>query len=140
MPGSVELFRDEYATFFRDNQHHFVELRWTKATKPMSEEQFRAGISKLAQILEQERVPNVVIDVTEFDHAASDDFEPWRQTHIIPRYNAAGVKKFAFLLPPGATETVENGTRPAKEGAADFPTGYFASRAGALKWFDISSG
>ncbi len=102
----------------------------------MSEQEFRDGISRLAKFLEQEHIHNVLVDVTKIDHTPSDDFEAWRAAQIIPRYNAAGVKKFAFLLPPDVPNTVESGTRPATEGNANFPTGYFASRDQALKWLE----
>ncbi len=140
MVAPIELFRDEFATYLRDDRRSVIEQRWSNATKSMSEQQFRDGISMLAQFLEQGRIHNVLVDMTEIDHTPSDDFEPWRQSRIIPRYNAAGVKKFAFLLPPDAPNTVEKGTKPAKEGAANFPTGYFASRDRALKWFESETG
>ena len=55
----------------------------------------------------------------------------WRDEHIIPRYNAAGLKKFAFVMPAGMPAI---GAPPAPEGPADFPTGYYGSRADALSW------
>lgn len=136
MAAPVELFRDEFSTYFRDDLRGLIEQRWSSATKSMSEQQFRDGISRLAQFLEREHVHNVLVDMAEIEHTPSDDFEAWRQSQIIPRYNAAGVKKFAFLLPPGAPTTVENGTKPAVEGKANFPTGYFATREQALKWLE----
>ncbi len=135
MTAPVKLFSDEFASYFRDDQHRVLELRWSKATKSMSEEQFRNGLKRLAQFLERGRIPNALIDVTNFAHEPSDDFESWRERQIIPRYNSAGVKKFAFLLPPNASATVENGTQPTKEGVANFLTGYFNSRDRALQWF-----
>ena len=137
MVASVELFHDEFATYTRDDAHRLVEQRWS--TKSMSEQQFRDRISKLAGFLEQTRVPNALVDMSEINHSPSGDFESWRQTNIIPRYNGAGVKKFAFILPASMTGTVENGTQPAVEGAAKFPTGYFHSRERALQWFEVSS-
>jgi hypothetical protein len=134
MPEPVELSRDEFSTYFRDDQRSLIEQRWSSA--PMSEQQFRERIAMLAQFLERAHVQNVLVDMSKIEHTPSEDFNPWRQAHIIPRYNAAGVKKFAFILPPGAPDTVENGTTPAVEGAAKFPTGYFASRDQALKWFE----
>ena len=55
----------------------------------------------------------------------------WRDQNIIPRYNAAGLAKFAFIMPKGMPAI---GAVPAPEGPADFPTAYFASRADALAW------
>ena len=129
----VELFHNDYAIYYRDADHRAVELRWSPGT--ISEETFRAEITRLAELLEQERVPNALIDVTQFSHDSAPDFEAWREANIIPRYNAAGIKKFAFLLPPGVTQIVENGTMPAREGVANFPTGYFGTRERVFSWF-----
>ena len=134
MLAPVELFHDEFATYTRDDARNSIEQRWS--SKAMSEQQFRDHISKLAGFLERVHAPNVLVDMSQINHTPSDDFNSWRQSDIIPRYNAAGVKKFAFLLPASIPGTVENGTKPAIEGAASFPTGYFHSRERALKWFE----
>jgi len=47
---------------------------------------------------------------------------------IIPRYNAASVTKFAFLVLAGTPGTVDARGTPAVEGQATFPTGWFSSR------------
>ena len=135
MANLVELFRDEFATYSRDDEHQVIEQRWSSATKSMSEKQFRDGVARLAGFLEQSRFPNALVDITVMGYRPSADFEPWRQANIITRYNAAGVKRFGFLMPAGAP-TVESGQQPAIEGSvAKFPTGYFASRERALEWF-----
>ena len=55
----------------------------------------------------------------------------WREEHIVPRYNAAGLQKFAFHMPAGMPAI---GTEPAREASAQYLTGYFGSRADALRW------
>jgi len=55
----------------------------------------------------------------------------WRDSNIVPRYNAAGLKKFAFHMPQGMPMI---GKPPAVEGPATYPTGYFGSRHDALDW------
>ena len=47
---------------------------------------------------------------------------------IIPRYNQAGVEKFAFLMPEGMPAI---DAPPAPEEPVSFPTAYFGSRADA---------
>src|SRR5437762_468122 len=43
-----------------------------------------------------------LIDATEFFHTFADNAAlAWRDEHIIPRYNAMGVTRFAFHVPPG---------------------------------------
>ena len=136
MPTAVELYGDQFAVYFRDDDLKAIEQRWLSATKDMTEKQFRDGVSRLAELLLRERVPHAFVDLTDMGYSPTAEFEPWRQSNIIPQHNAAGVTKFAFLMPAGATATVENGTKPGKEGAAEFPTGYFGSRDGVKKWFD----
>lgn len=136
MPTAVELYRDQFAAYFLEADHHAIEQQWLSPTKGMTEQQFRDGVSRLAELLLRERVPNALVDLTYMGYSPAPDFEPWRQANIIPKYNAAGVTKFAFLMPAGYTNTVENGLKPAKEGAADFPFGYFGTRDGISKWFD----
>jgi hypothetical protein len=57
----------------------------------------------------------MLVDVTRFRHSPGEQVGLWRDEHIIPRYNAAGGRKFAFLVPPRAPGTVENGSEPARE-------------------------
>jgi hypothetical protein len=128
------LHRDEFAEYFHDSQHATIVQVWSEATASMSEEEFRSGVKRLAELIEREKLHNVLVDVARMAYGPRADFEEWRQTNIIPRYNAAGVRKFAFVLPAGATAVVENGVAPAPEGKATFPFGYFGSREAAFAW------
>ncbi len=128
------LYRDTFAEYFRDSEHEAVMQCWSEATASMTEEQFRIGVERLAALLEREHLPNAIVDVVKMAYRPAPDFEEWRQANIIPRYNAAGVRKFAFIFPSGFTGTVENGVSPAPEGKAKFPFGYFGSREGAFSW------
>lgn len=139
MAVKTELFRDTFSSLTLWDDHSAIELRWFDTTKSMTEAQFRLALERLAAFLEKERLPNALIDVAEFAHKPSPDFNAWRDKNIIPRYNAAGVKKFAFLLPPAAVQTVENGTAPAVESPGKFLTAYFNSRDRVYAWFDEGS-
>ena len=58
----------------------------------------------------------------------------WRDEHIVPRYNAGGVQKFAFHMPDSMPSI---GAAPEPEGPAAFPTAYFARRQAALDWLGM---
>lgn len=132
------LYKDKFAEYFRDSQHAAVVQCWSEDTASMTEEQFRVGVEHLAGLIERENLPNVIVDVVKMAYRPAQDFEEWRQANIIPRYNAAGVRKFAFVYPSGFPGTVENGVAPAAEGKARFPFGYFGSREGAFAWLATS--
>jgi hypothetical protein len=135
MSAPVELYSDRIAQYLRDPEYRLIELRWLGEANAMSELQFRAAIERLAGLMERDRPPNVLVDMASLEYRPADDFEQWRQSHIIPRYNKAGVTKFAFILSEGAPNTVEAGTLPAIEGSAAYPTGYFGTRDRAIAWF-----
>jgi hypothetical protein len=77
------------------------------------------------------RRPNILVDATAFKmDPAKMDLE-WRNVTIIPKYNQAGVERFAFHVPPGMPAV---GAPPAPDGPADFPTAWFATRREAIAW------
>jgi len=131
----MELERDEFGTTRLDPDSRTLELVWTDATTRMKEEQFRAALARLAGFAEEHRPQNILIDVTEFAFRPAPDMGRWRDSEIIPRYNRAGVAKFAFLVPSGAPGAMEAGGSPEPEGPAAFPTAYFEGRQRALDWF-----
>ena len=132
----MELHHDPFVTISRNPQHHSLEMYWTTATASMTDEDFKSEMTVLAEIEEREHAPNVLIDVTCFEHHPASEVGTWREINIVPRYNAAGVEKFAFLVPPQTPSTVEAGGAPQVEGIASYPTGYFASRDALYDWFD----
>jgi hypothetical protein len=91
---------------------------------------------RYAELAGAHSTPYLLVDVTKFRHTMGEGIGAWRDEHIIPAYNAAAVKKFAFLFPAGALGTVEQGNDPAKEPPGEFPTGYFAEHGRILDWFD----
>ena len=73
--------------------------------------------------------------VLEFRHQFGHGVMHWRDDCIIPRYGAAGARKFAFHVPAGFPNTIEAGGKESFEGPAIFPTAWFSERQHALDWF-----
>jgi hypothetical protein len=125
---SKELVRNEWGVILQDGA--LVELRWLLSTSGMSDGGFMATLCLFAWEAEKARPRGLLIDALEFRHAFGEGVMAWRDAHIIPRYGAAGVRRFAFLVPanfPGVG-------KEAHEGPAVFPTRWFADRAEALGW------
>jgi len=101
----------------------------------MTDDDFKASMQRYAQLADSHSTPHLLVDLTNFRHTPGKGMGPWRDEHIIPAYNAAGVRKFAFLCPPGAQGTVEEGNRPAKEPPGEFQTAYFLQRENIEDWF-----
>ena len=130
----TEVAGNRWGVVLEHEQWRTLELRWLPSTSEMSDDGFRETLELFAAEGERARPGYMIIDATEFSHELGDGVLEWRDREIIPRYNTAGVTKFAFLWPDGMPDTVESGGTPAPEGPANFPTGWFISRERAYQW------
>jgi hypothetical protein len=128
-----KIFRDRFGEIEYDTATKVLRLTWSKETAGMSENEFKRWLSTFAD-MSQERITNfVVIDVLNFKYRPQPSLGKWRDENIIPMYNKAGIKKFAFLLPSGTAPASD----PAPEGPAHFPTGYFDGEKAIYEWFEV---
>ncbi len=96
----------------------------------MTDGGFMATLCLFVWEAEKARPSGLLIDATEFGHRFGEGVMAWRDAHIIPRYGAAGVRRFAFQMPAGFPDAgIEK-----VEGPAVFPTKWFVDRKQALDW------
>ena len=125
------MFEDEWGEVIDRPEAGLIEIRWFDGTATMSRAQFNAWLDNFAGLVEQTRRPGVLVDATGFQMAMEHMDGEYRDANIIPRYNAAGVQRFAFLMPAGMPAI---GSPPAKEGPSDYLVAYFGRRADATAW------
>jgi len=128
---SNELYRDQYGVITHDPERSVLELDWSEATGSMSDDDVKKWLERYGGLGEVHRPAHMLIDARRFRHRFGPELSSWREKHVIPRYNAAGVRKLAFLLP----KEFVPGTKPAPEAGAAFPTGYFATPEQVNEWF-----
>ena len=133
-PEVTEVGRNSWASILHYPAWHTLELRWLPSTSEMTDQGFRDTLALHAGEGERYKPALMLIDTSEFDHRLAPESLRWRDEEIVPRYNRAGVKKFAFIASPQWAETVESGHPPSVEGRAQFPTGWFESRDHAYRW------
>ena len=125
------VYEDRFGEVIDHAADGYLEIRWYDATERMSTDEFQAWVTDFAGEVERRRHPAILVDVTRFLMDQSDMDDGWWYEQIVPRYNAAGVEKFAFLAPDGAPGV---GSPPAAAKGANFPAAYFARRQDALDW------
>ena len=130
----IEVARNEWSVILNHERWRTLEMTWLPTTRGMTDDGFKESLDLLAAAGERVRPQFMIIDSTEFLSRPSDEALAWRDRHIIPRYNAAGVTKFAMLWPEGMPGTVESGAKPAPEPGANFPTGWFSARDRLHQW------
>jgi hypothetical protein len=107
-----------------------LELRWLPTTATMTDAGFMATLCLFAWEAERSRPRGLLSDMVQFRHKLGAGMLAWRDAHIVPRYGAAGVRKFAFLMPAGFPDA----GKEAIDGSAVYPTRWFVERAEALSW------
>ena len=132
-PSAIELVRNEWGVIL--DHSYFVELRWLPSTSSMTDGGFMATLCLFTSEAEKARPSGLLIDATEFKHSFGPGIMEWRDAHIIPRYGAAGVRRFAFLMPVG----FPNVGQEVFEGPAVFPTKWFDNRQEAFHWLVAGS-
>jgi hypothetical protein len=124
-------YEDRFGEIVDRPDEGYLELRWYDTTAEMSGAQFQNWLTQFAAEVERLRRPGVLVDSTSFRMDPANMDAAWRDANIIPRYNTAGVKRFAFHMPAGMPAI---GSPPQSEPPGAFPTGYFGSREQALGW------
>ena len=130
---SSKVAANSWGELLHHESEGMLELRWLPGT--MTDAAFKATLALLAWKAEELRPALILIDATKFRHQFGTGVMQWRDDCIIPRYGAAGVRKFAFHVPAGFPNTIEAGGKEAFEGPAIFPTTWFSERQHALDWF-----
>jgi hypothetical protein len=129
--NATVVYNDTFGSVIDWADEDFVEIRWYDTTRHLSAAQFNDWLTAFAGEVERAGRSGVLVDSTQFRmDMATMDFA-YRDANIIPRYNAAGVKRFAFLMPEAMPAV---GAPAVPEGPATFPTGYFDTRPAALAW------
>jgi hypothetical protein len=131
MSAVSQVYEDRFGAVLDHGDAGYVEIRWYDGTESMSADEFQDWLAHFAGQVERARRPGILVDTTSFrmDRANMDD--EWRDANIVPRYNAAGVQRFAFLVPEGMPAI---GQPASAMGPSTFPTAYFARRQDALDW------
>ena len=127
----THVYEDRFGEVIDHADDGFLEIRWYDATEGMSSGDFQNWLTAFAGEVERRHRPGILVDSTRFLMARGDESEDWWSEHIAPRYNAAGVERFAFHVPDG---TPDVGAPPTSLGPATFETAYFARREDALDW------
>ena len=129
---SAKVATNAWGEILHHDADGVLELRWVPSK--MTDGAFKATLALFAWEAERLRPSFLLIDATQFRHEFGPGVMQWRDDSIIPRYGAAGVRKFAFHVPAGFPGTMEAGGKEAFEGPAIFPTAWFSERQHALTW------
>ena len=131
MADSRVLHEDEWGEILDRPDQDILEIRWYDSTADLDGQEFNRFLAVFADFVLDKRRPRILVDATAFKMDPARMDLDWRNVNIIPKYNQAGVERFAFHVPAGMPAI---GLPPVPEGPAAFPTAWFASRREAIAW------
>src|SRR5215813_1821021 len=111
---SAKLAGNEWAEFVCHEGNRVLEMRWLPS--PMNDAAFKASIALFVWHAETVRPHGLLVDATNFHHRPGPEMMQWRNDAILPRYGAAGVRRFAFQMPTGTPGTMESGGKEVIDG------------------------
>jgi hypothetical protein len=122
----------EFMTVNLDDTHRIQRLSWLPATEKMDTAGFQRDMLRFAELAEQHKPVGLLVDVRAFHHKPAAETGPWRREQIVPRYNRGGVRRFAFLLPEGASTPAIEPAAP--DGGPAYETRWFTNEPMAVNW------
>jgi hypothetical protein len=132
----TQLHDDNFLKVLWDESARIIRIDWKESTSTMTDEQFKTELTLFAGHVEQKKARAILVDVSHFRHKPSADVQPWRVKNISNRYSAAGVQRFAFLLPNGSpVPPMMNQSSPGEK----FATRAFNDLNEAKKWLTEAS-
>jgi hypothetical protein len=129
-----ELAASEWGAITYYPRWDTLELTWGPQTRSMTDDGFKQTLQIMADHGLKVRPRHMIIDAAQFSHTFGEGTLAWRDEHIVPLYNDAGVEKFPFLITASMPRTVEKGAEPAPDGLAAFPTGWFETKERLYAW------
>ena len=128
----MKIHEDPLFTFELESEPGILRFLWTEKTAHMTDEDFKRALSLYAHYAAKHRTSSLLVDVRNFHHKLGPEIGKWRSEVLVPRYEAAGVKKFAYVVGGDAPMPPNNSSMAAKKEA--FETRYFRSPEEAEAW------
>ena len=125
-----QLHENNFHNILWDDQSRVIRLDWKEETASMTGEDFKKELTLFADHVEAKKAHGILVDVAQFRHKPGPDIEEWRLKNISGRYDAAGVRRFAFLFPESVATPPAMKSSPAEK----FETRAFNNVEEALAW------
>ena len=104
---------------------------WKASTERMSDEDFREALHNYAGFGSEYQVASMLVDIRGFKYPMTPELAIWRDRDISPRYEKSGMKRLAYLVPPGLAEKMRGS---ASSSINPFEEGYFEDLGEVVRW------
>ncbi len=128
----MTIHEDLLFTFELEEKSGILRFLWTDRTANMTDEDFKRTLLLYADYALKHGTGSLLVDVRNFHHTPGAEVVKWRNEVLVPRYEAAGIRKFAYVIgnkvPMPPQQSAAEGRKPA------FETRYFRAQEEAEQW------
>lgn len=125
------VHEDDYGSMIDYPEDDYLEVRWYDGSSTLTTETLSQRQAVIADVVEQCGRSGMLVDTLQLVMNPGEIDDEWRDANVTPRFNAAGVRKLALLV-PAAVPLV--GAAPIHQGPAQYLAASFATRADARAW------
>ena len=129
----MKIYQNNFMIINHLQDENTLELIWTAETKNMVAADFKASLYVYAGFAVEYNTAKLLVHITDFGYpdAMGEELTVWRDQQIFPKYNQAGIQRFAFLGPKEALPPQD----PPQSPLANFQTRFFSEREQITSWF-----
>jgi hypothetical protein len=95
MTDTRVLYDDQWGQILSHPGEARLEIRWYDTTAALDSDGFNAFLAIFADLVLTSTPSTVLVDATGFTMDPAEMDMAWRNANIIPKYNQAGVQRFA---------------------------------------------
>src|SRR5215510_8855044 len=128
----MKVHEDPLFTFEFETESSILRFLWTDRTANMTDEDFKRALSLYADCAAERRAGALLADVRNFHHKPGSEVLKWRNEVLARRYEAAGVRKFAYVI--GSNVPMPPQESEAERRKEAFETRYFRAPEEGEKW------
>ena len=95
----MQVYKDQYRTVNFEADTGFLHQKWFKATKDMTEEEYKKASVSVPQLAGEYGAKKILINAIDSLFPVSPKLQDWVNENTIPQYLRVGIEKVAILLP-----------------------------------------
>ena len=130
------VYSGYFYDFALDETMNSLTFIWKPETKTLTDNDFKEALSNYGGYAFEYGVDSMIVDVRSFipetGAPSAEVVGRWRSEVIVPRYNKAGIKKFAYLKTPDAPGPQVS--EPVRHEGETFTTAVFDAETKMLAW------
>lgn len=129
----MQVYQSPYLTLEVVPENRLIKVIWSPETATMTDDIFKAELTKYAEIAEQYHPHFSFVDTSAFAMTIVPETQEWVQENIHPRSLKAGIQKFAYMVSKDFFSQVSI-EQTMEDSGVSFTTKYFDNQQDAINW------